>query len=187
MRRARPILQFLALGADLRGGRAAADCLSMMHPRLLTHWGAGLALAAVAAALACPASAASSAPAGQRGAATTASRRANIPQLPRRQVGKASFYARKFAGRKMADGTPMRPQGDNAASKTLPLGTKARVTNLETGQSAAVTIRDRGPHVRGRIIDLSPSTAERIGVTRRKGVAVVEVEPIDVPPHGGAE
>src|SRR5688572_8976848 len=61
------------------------------------------------------------------------------------QVGKASFYADKFAGRKMADGTPMDPKDDNAASKTLPLGTKARVTNLETGKSAVVTIQDRGP------------------------------------------
>ena len=62
----------------------------------------------------------------------------------RPQVGKASYYARKFAGRKMADGTPMDPRDNNAASKTLPLGTKAKVTNLETGQSAVVTIQDRG-------------------------------------------
>lgn len=62
----------------------------------------------------------------------------------RKRVGKASFYAKRFAGKKMADGTPMLPHSDNAASKTLPLGTTAKVTNLETGQSAVVTIRDRG-------------------------------------------
>jgi rare lipoprotein A len=100
----------------------------------------------------------------------------------RKQVGKASYYARKFAGRKMADGTPMKPHGNNAASKTLPLGTTARVTNLETGQSATVVVRDRGPYVPGRIIDLSPSTAQAIGITREQGVAQVEVDPIDVPP-----
>jgi rare lipoprotein A len=95
--------------------------------------------------------------------------------------GKASFYAQMFSGRKMADGTAMQPQSNNAASKTLPLGTTAKVTNLETGQSAVVTIRDRGPYIRGRIVDLSPSTAKEIGIGRKKGVAKVEVAPIAVP------
>lgn len=104
----------------------------------------------------------------------------------KKQVGKASFYARKFTGRKMADGTPMNPRDDNAASKTLPLGTTAKVTNLETGKSAVVTIQDRGPYVPGRIVDLSPATAEQIGLTREEGVAPVEVAPIAVPlPEGG--
>jgi rare lipoprotein A len=102
------------------------------------------------------------------------------------RVGKASFYARQFFGRKMADGTPMNPQDDNAASRTLPLGTKARVTNLETGRSAVVTIQDRGPYVKGRIVDLSPATAEQIGLTRRDGIAPVEVAPIAVPQPDGS-
>jgi rare lipoprotein A len=104
----------------------------------------------------------------------------------RTQVGKASYYSHKFAGRKMADGTPMKPHGDNAASKTLPLGTTARVTNLETGKSATVTVRDRGPYVPGRIIDLSPSTAREIGISRQDGVAPVEVAPIEVPLADGS-
>jgi rare lipoprotein A len=95
--------------------------------------------------------------------------------------GKASFYAGKFAGRKMADGTIMEPQGDNAASKTLPLGTTARVTNLENGRSVVVTIRDRGPYIQGRIVDLSPATAKEIGIERKNGIAKVEVAPIVVP------
>jgi rare lipoprotein A len=103
----------------------------------------------------------------------------------RARVGKASFYARRFAGRKMADGTPMDPAGANAASKTLPLGTVARVTNLETGHSTAVTIQDRGPYVRGRIIDLSPAKAQAIGITHKNGVARVVVAPIVVPTPGG--
>ena len=90
-----------------------------------------------------------------------------------KRVGKASFYARRFFGRTMADGTPMDPAEDNAASKTLPLGTRARVTNLETGQSAVVTIQDRGPYVKGRIVDLSPSTASKIGLSPTEGVAPV--------------
>jgi rare lipoprotein A len=100
----------------------------------------------------------------------------------RPQVGKASFYADRFANRKMANGRPMDPSGDNAASKTLPLGTKALVTNLQTGKSAVVTIEDRGPYVDGRIIDLSPATAEKIGLEKRQGLAPVEVRPIELPP-----
>jgi rare lipoprotein A len=104
----------------------------------------------------------------------------------RKRVGKASFYAKRFAGRKMADGTRMDPHDDNAASKTLPLGTTAKVTNLETGQSAVVTIQDRGPHVKGRIVDLSSSTARKIGIGRDNGVAKVEVVPIAVPLPDGS-
>jgi rare lipoprotein A len=101
------------------------------------------------------------------------------------RFGKASFYASFFAGRRMADGTRMEPLGDGAASKTLPLGTIARVTNLETGKSAIVTIRDRGPYVAGRIVDVSPATARKIGLDRT-GVAEVVVAPIAVPtPEGG--
>lgn len=97
------------------------------------------------------------------------------------QRGKASIYAHRFAHRKMADGRRMDPQQDNAASRTLPLGTRARVTNLETGKSAVVTIEDRGPYVRGRIVDLSPATANEIGLDRKQGIAPVEVKPLEVP------
>lgn len=103
----------------------------------------------------------------------------------RAQTGEASFYAPMFNGRTMADGTPMDPKDDNAASKTLPLGTKARVTNLETGKSAVVTIQDRGPYVDGRIVDLSPATAARIGLSKEEGLAPVEVAPIAVPQPDG--
>jgi rare lipoprotein A len=102
-----------------------------------------------------------------------------------KRVGKASFYAKRFAGHKMADGAPMQLQGDNAASKTLPLGTTAKVTNSETGASAVVKIEDRGPYVKNRIVDLSPSTAKKIGIDTKEGVAKVSVEPIAVPlPNG---
>jgi rare lipoprotein A len=102
-----------------------------------------------------------------------------------KRVGKASIYAKRFAGHKMANGAPMQPHGDNAASKTLPIGTTAKVTNVETGQSAVVKIEDRGPYIKGRIVDLSPSTAQKIGVDSKRGVAKVSVEPITVPlPNG---
>jgi rare lipoprotein A len=104
----------------------------------------------------------------------------------KKRVGKASFYAHMFEGRKMANGKAMDPKRNNAASRTLPLGTTAKVTNLNTGKSAVVTIQDRGPYVNGRIVDLSPATAQAIGITPRQGVAKVQVSPITVPlPNGG--
>jgi rare lipoprotein A len=102
-----------------------------------------------------------------------------------KRTGKASFYADHYSGKTMADGTPMRLYSNNAASITLPLGTTARVTNLETGRSAIVTIRDRGPYVRGRIVDLSPATARKIGLERKQGLAKVEVAPLTVPLSDG--
>jgi rare lipoprotein A len=81
----------------------------------------------------------------------------------------------------MADGAIMNPRGNNAASRTLPLGTVARVTDLATHKSAVITIEDRGPYVQGRIVDLSPATARQIGITPKAGVAKVSVAPIAVP------
>jgi rare lipoprotein A len=99
--------------------------------------------------------------------------------------GKASYYGKKFHGKKMADGTPMDPHSNVAASKTLPLGTKARVTNLENGKSETVEIRDRGPYVDGRIVDVSPTVADRLGI-KKQGVAPVEVKPLEVPQKDGS-
>ena len=100
------------------------------------------------------------------------------------QTGKASFYSHRLSGRKMAGGERMNPNSNNAASKTLPLGTRARVTNLHNGKSALVVIKDHGPHVRGRIIDLSPATARMLGVDKQ-GVISVRVTPLDVPRASG--
>jgi rare lipoprotein A len=106
----------------------------------------------------------------------------------RKRRGRASYYARQFFGKTMANGVPMNPRGNNAASRTLPLGTVARVTNVTNGKSAIIKIEDRGPYIKGRIVDLSPSTAQKIGITRRIGVAKVVVAPIAVPlPDGGVK
>jgi rare lipoprotein A len=123
------------------------------------------------------------------GTASASHRAASGSKLDRSghaRVGKASFYARRFAGRKMANGKPMNPHRDTAASKTLPLGTTAKVTNLETGRSAVVTIEDRGPYVDGRIVDLTPATAAKIGLTPEQGVTTVAVAPITVPLPDGS-
>ena len=105
----------------------------------------------------------------------------HIDRSGKTQVGKASFYADRYSGKLMSDGTPMRLYSNNAASLTLPLGTTAKVTNLETGRSAVVMIRDRGPYVKGRIVDLSPATAHLLGISKKRGLAQVEVTPISIP------
>lgn len=119
-------------------------------------------------------------------AETRASPKPHQDRTGKERLGKASFYAKSFSGKKMADGNIMDPRENNAASRTLPLGTIAKVTNLETGKSAIVKIEDRGPYVDGRIVDLSPATAQNIGITRRQGIARVAVAPITVPLPGGS-
>jgi len=99
---------------------------------------------------------------------------------PHPVVGKASYYARHFNGRKTASGERLNPNQLTAASKTLPLGTKVKVTNLENGRTVHVTINDRGPYVRGRVIDLTPRAADALAM-RHAGLARVEVRPEPVP------
>jgi rare lipoprotein A len=120
--------------------------------------------------------------------ATSAKKGANNAPLdhtgkPRK--GEASYYGRNFYRKKMADGTRMNPQSNVAASKTLPIGTKARVTNLENGSSEVVEIRDRGPYVKDRIVDLTPKTADKLGM-KKDGTVPVEVKPIEVPQPDGS-
>lgn len=103
----------------------------------------------------------------------------------RTQIGKASYYGRRFSGRRMADGRRYSPHGIAAASKTLPIGTVAKVTNLETNDSAIVQVEDRGPHVPGRIIDVSSRIAQELRM-KRDGVIEVAVQPIAVPHPNGA-
>ncbi|MFC7735684.1 septal ring lytic transglycosylase RlpA family protein [Roseomonas sp. GCM10028921] len=103
----------------------------------------------------------------------------------RAQRGKASYYHRSLHGRQMANGERFDTRSNSAASRTLPLGTTARVKNLETGRSATVEVEDRGPYARGRILDVSPRTAEQLGM-REDGVAPVEIAPIEVPQRDGS-
>jgi rare lipoprotein A len=103
----------------------------------------------------------------------------------RRQQGHASYYAPKFTGRRTAAGGHFDPNSDSAASKTLPLGTTAKVTNLENGRTATVTVQDRGPHLAGRIVDVSPRTADRLAL-KKSGVSPVAVDPIAVPQPDGS-
>lgn len=91
------------------------------------------------------------------------------------ETGVASWYGPPYAGRKGADGKVYDQNAMTAAHRTLPLGSIVRVTNLTTNQSAVVKITDRGPFVKGRIIDLSLAAAKATGLYRM-GVAKVRVE-----------
>lgn len=90
------------------------------------------------------------------------------------QVGKASWYGPYHQGKETASGETFNQNELTAAHPTLPLGTTAVVTNLETGKSVKVKINDRGPYVKGRTIDLSRAAAKKIGMTK-KGVAKVKI------------
>ncbi|MGC1190035.1 MAG: septal ring lytic transglycosylase RlpA family protein, partial [Candidatus Binatus sp.] len=84
----------------------------------------------------------------------------------------------RTAGHLTASGEPYDPDDLTAASKTLPIGSTVLVTNPTTGKSVKVRINDRGPHVRGRSLDLSTRAAKEIGIAD-KGVARVKVNRID--------
>ncbi len=90
-------------------------------------------------------------------------------------VGIASYYAAKFHGKRTANGERFSSKVLTAAHLTLPFGTQLRVTNLRNMKSVIVRVNDRGPHVRGRIVDLSRAAAELIGL-RHTGTARVELE-----------
>jgi rare lipoprotein A len=93
------------------------------------------------------------------------------------ETGKASFYSNKFQGRKMANGEPYRKGKLTAAHKTLPFGTKVKVTNQQNGKTVKVKITDRGPHTRNRIVDLSLAAANRLDMVDA-GTAPVKLKVI---------
>jgi rare lipoprotein A len=107
-----------------------------------------------------------------------------IDHSGRKQEGKASYYAERFANRKMANGRKFNPDTDVAASKTLPLGTTVKVTNVQNGKSTMVKVEDRGPFVNGRVLDLAPKAADQLDI-RKQGVAPVIVAPVAVPQPSG--
>lgn len=82
-------------------------------------------------------------------------------------TGMASFYGRKFDGRRTASGETFDMGELTAAHRTLPFGSKVRVTNADNGQSVIVRINDRGPFHGGRLIDVSRAAAQRLGIIAR--------------------
>lgn len=88
------------------------------------------------------------------------------------RVGLASFYSE---GSHTASGEKLIPGELTAAHPTLPFGTRLRVTRLDTGRSVVVRVNDRGPFIKGRIVDVSHSAADQLGLTER-GVANVKID-----------
>ncbi len=108
-----------------------------------------------------------------------------VPDGPRRWGdhylrGLSSWYGRDFHGKKTANGEIFNMYKLTAAHRTLPLGTKARVWNVENGRSCIVIINDRGPFIEGRILDLSYAAALELEMAQ-KGVAEVQIEIIKLP------
>lgn len=103
------------------------------------------------------------------------------PRIKRVEIGWASWYGKKFHGRRTASGDVYDMHQLTAAHKTLPLGTPVIVTHVNNGKSVQVTINDRGPFVRGRIIDLSYAAAQALEMVE-EGVAKVRVEVLDTGP-----
>jgi rare lipoprotein A len=99
--------------------------------------------------------------------------------------GEASWYGPGFHGKKTASGEIYDQTKFTAAHKTLPLGSRARVTNVKNGNSVEVEINDRGPFVGGRILDLSRAAAKALGFVE-SGIAPVRVELLDGPIEASA-
>jgi rare lipoprotein A len=97
--------------------------------------------------------------------------------------GLASFYG---SGARTATGEAFDPNGLTAAHRTLPFGTRVRVTRVDTGESVIVRINDRGPFKPGRVIDLSRGAAENLNMTD-KGLTPVKLEVLDGAPPPLAE
>jgi rare lipoprotein A len=98
------------------------------------------------------------------------------------QTGKASWYGNWHHGKKTASGEKFDKNDLSAAHRTLPLGTEARVTNLENGKSVDVMVNDRGPYKQGRVIDLSEAAAKQLDI-KDKGVAEVKIEVVEETPQ----
>jgi rare lipoprotein A len=122
-------------------------------------------------------------PTTRHGVARPAGLHESIDYSGGKQEGRASYYAPSLANRRRADGAPFNPNSNMAASKTLPLGTTAKVTNLQNGRSALVQVQDRGPRTHGRIMDVAPKVADQLEMQKAGEVPVVIV-PIVSQPDG---
>jgi rare lipoprotein A len=95
-----------------------------------------------------------------------------------KEMGLASWYGRKFHGKRTSSGEPYDMHGMTAAHKTLPLPTYVKVTNLKNGRTVILKVNDRGPFHANRIIDLSHTAAVKLGI-KGTGTGLVQVEAID--------
>lgn len=96
------------------------------------------------------------------------------------QSGIASYYGNQFEGRRTANGERYRGEEFTAAHRSLPFGTRIRVTHVQSGRTVECRVNDRGPHRKGRIVDLSHRAAEALGILRQ-GLARVTLEVLEAP------
>ena len=101
-----------------------------------------------------------------------------LPCLADIEQGVASYYADSLQGNSTASGEPYDKDKLTAAHRSLPFGSRVRVTNLDNGKSVVVVINDRGPHVKSRIIDVSGAAAKALGLMD-SGTAEVKLEVMD--------
>ena len=102
-----------------------------------------------------------------------------IRNHPKVQIGIASYYGKEFHRKLTANGQKFNMYRVSAAHKTLPLGTKIRVTNLSNGKSLKVIINDRGPFAKGRILDLSYRAAQKLGFVNQ-GTTKVRIDVLNL-------
>jgi rare lipoprotein A len=103
------------------------------------------------------------------------SKKQTSPRTHTPEIGEASYYGSRLEGRRTANGEIYRPNLFTCAHRSLPWGTQLRITNLENGKSVAVRVNDRGPFVRGRIVDLSQAAARKLGILK-SGHAKVRIQ-----------
>ena len=94
------------------------------------------------------------------------------------EEGMASYYGSRHQGKRTASGEPFNPHALTAAHRQLPFGTRVKVTNLANDKSVVVRINDRGPHTRGRLIDLSREAAAQLGMLQ-SGTARVRIQSLN--------
>jgi rare lipoprotein A len=133
--------------------------------------GCGIASAQTSPAPATPAAIPAAAPAATPAVKATASV----------ETGKIAWYGRKFAGRRTASGESFNPDALTMAHKTLPFGTRVKVTNLANKKSVTLRVNDRGPTQADRIGDVSLAAARQLGMVR-SGVADAELEVVSEAP-----
>ena len=112
---------------------------------------------------------------GQGGAVTTPGSDGSSATVQPAHIGEASWYGPGFDGKKTASGEIFDDSKLTAAHKTIPLGSKAKVTNLTNGKTVEVKINDRGPFIEGRMVDLSRAAAKALGMIDR-GTARVQID-----------
>jgi rare lipoprotein A len=112
---------------------------------------------------------------GEQGKQTSQENETLAAKPNHKEVGEASWYGPGFHGKETANGETFNQNKMTAAHPSLPLGTKAEVTNLENGKKVEVRINDRGPYAEDRVIDVSRAAAKKLGM-EEEGTTEVEIE-----------